>query len=150
MAAPTAPPNEVPVGSADLDAATDFVLAWFQALNYGLATGDADPLRRTTSLACFTCAAWVTQVQQQHDAGEHRDGGLVSLGGAAAVGMVGEDFVLRASIQQQPGTVSGGNASVRPVPAAGSVEVVDLRVGVSTASMDGKPRWTMKAITPPQ
>lgn len=150
VVAPTAAPAEVPAAPADLAAATDFVLAYVKALNYGLATGDADPLRRTTSLACFTCAGWVTQIQQQHDAGEHRDGGLLALGGAAAVGMVGDDFVLRASIQQQPGTISGGSGPARPVPAAGSTEVVDLQVGVSTASLDGRPRWTMKSITPPR
>lgn len=150
VVAPTAPPAEVPAAPSDLAAATDFVLAWFQALNYGLATGDADPLRSTTSLACFTCAGWVTQIQQQHDAGERRDGGLLALGGAAAVGMIGDDFVLRVSIQQQPGTIADGSGPARPVPAAGSTEVVDLQVGVSTASLDGTPRWRMKSITPPR
>jgi hypothetical protein len=148
--APSVAPTAVPVGAADLDAATDFVLAWFQTLNYGLSTGDADPLRRTTSLGCFTCAQWITQVQQQHDDGGTRTGGLVTLRDAALAGMIGDDYVIRASLQQQPGQVSTGTGSPRPVPAAGSTEIVDLQVGVSTASFDGQPRWTMKAITPPR
>jgi hypothetical protein len=148
--APSVAPNAVPVGAADLDAATDFVLAWFQTLNYGLASGDADPLRQTTSLGCFTCAGWITQVQEQHDRAEHREGGLVTLRDAALAGMVGQDYVIRASLQQQPGQIDNGLGASRAVPAAGTIEIVDLQVGVTTASLDGQARWAMKAITPPR
>jgi hypothetical protein len=148
--APTAAPAEVPVGNGDLDTATDFVLAWFQTLNYGLSSGDADPLRGTTSLGCFTCAAWIAQVQEQHDRREHRVAGLVDLRDAAVAGMVGKDYVIRASLQQQPGRIENGRGATQTVPAAGTVEIVDLQVGVTTASLDGRPRWTMKAITPPR
>lgn len=148
VVAPPTAPAAVPVGNGDLEGATDFVIAWFDTLNYGFSSGDADPLRRTTSLGCFTCVGWISEIQQQHDRAAHREGGLVVLRDAALAGMVGKDYVIRASLQQQPGRVTGTGAP-RAVPAAGSIEIVDLQVGISTTSLDGKPRWAMKSITPP-
>lgn len=150
---PSTAPDAVPVATVDLDTATTFVVAWFETLNYGLATGDADPLREMTGLGCFTCANWIIEIQTQADGGARREGGSVHVVdmarvAAAAPGGQPEDFTFRARLTRDAGELIAPDGTRTPLDASQG-EVVDLTVGLSTSTLTGETFWTMKSITAP-
>ncbi|GAB3056374.1 hypothetical protein GCM10027053_17060 [Intrasporangium mesophilum] len=126
----------------------DFLLTWVDVLNYGFATGDADPLRRSTAMGCYTCANWIIDVQTQRDKQLVRDGGRVRIDSAVFRGTTDGLFFFRASMTQDAGSLSDGRGKIVPIPASGP-EVVDLAVGISTSSITGAKSWTMKSIEAP-
>lgn len=138
----------MPTATPDRTVAGIFVLAWFETLNYGFATGDADPLRASVGLGCFTCANWIIEVQTQADEGLAREGGYVHVRDLVYLGPEGDDFLFRARLDRDPGTLTTADGSQTAL-AAGSGEVVDLRVGVVTSSLTDSSAWSMKAITAP-
>ena len=133
--APSTAPTPVAVAVVDTDTAVDFVMAWFELLNYGFASGDADPLRQSTGLGCFTCANWIREVQGMADQNAERSSAFIHVDGMALIGQADENFSFRASLVQDAGTLS--------------TEIVELTVGISTSSLSGARNWTMKSITPP-
>lgn len=145
---PAEPPPPVPVESPDETRAADFVLAWFETLNYGFATGDADPLRQAVTLGCFTCANWVIEVQTQADRDLDREGGYVHVRDLAYIGPTGEDFAFRAVLNRDPGALTAPDGTRTAVDAS-SGEVVDLTVGLSSSSLTNTTSWAMKAVTAP-
>jgi hypothetical protein len=138
----------VPISSADKATAGVFVLVWFETLDYGYATGDADPLRRTVTLGCFTCANWIIDVQTE--AAQHlaRQGGYVHVRQLVYVGPDRGDHVFRAVLDRDPGLLTAPDGTQTPVSAS-SGEVVELRVGLTTSALTGKTTWTMKSVTAP-
>ncbi|MGW5240179.1 DUF6318 family protein [Monashia sp. NPDC004114] len=142
------PPATVSTTSVDKDRAVDFLLTWVDVLNYGFATGDADPLRRSTAMGCYTCANWIIDVQTQRDKQLTRDGGRVRIDSAVFRGTTDGLFFFRASLTQDAGSLSDGRGKIVPIPASGP-EVVDLAVGISTSSVTGAKSWTMKSIEAP-
>jgi hypothetical protein len=124
------------------------VLVWFETLNYGYASGDADPLRNSVGMGCFTCANWIIEVQKQANDKLTRAGGYVHVRDLAYVGRVADDYTLRARLDRDPGVVTATDGTSKPV-AQGSGEVVELRVGLSSSSLTGRKAWTMKSITSP-
>lgn len=145
---PTVAPPPVSASSPDTTRAAIFALAWFETLNYGFATGDADPLRQSISLGCFTCANWVIEVQTQADRNLRREGGHVHVRDLVFVGPSGDDFVFRAVLNRDGGELiapDGGRTAV--VESTG--EEVDLSVGLSSSSLTGTTAWSMKGITAP-
>jgi hypothetical protein len=142
------PPATVSATSVDKDHAVDFLLTWVDVLNYGFATGDADPLRHSTAMGCYTCANWIIDVQTQRDQQLTRDGGRVRIDSAVFRGTAEGLFFFRASLTQDAGRLSDDRGQVVPIPASGP-EVVDLAVGISTSSITGAKSWTMKSIEAP-
>ena len=145
---PTTAPASVPVTPHTKTTAGVFVLVWFESLNYGFASGDANPLRQSTGLGCFTCANWITEIQNQADEKLTHEGGFVHVRDLAYVGPVDDDFLLRAVLDRDPGVVTAPDGTTTPVT-AGSGEVVELRVGVSTSTLSKKSFWTVKSLTTP-
>lgn len=152
---PSRAPEVVPASTVDLDAATTFVITWFETLNYGFATGDADPLRTSTGLGCFTCANWITEIQSQADQDVRRVGGSVHVVDMASVAVAPggrsgepEDFVFRARLSRDAGALVAADGTRTPLDASQG-EVVDLTVGLSTSSLTGETSWTMKSIAAP-
>ena len=133
--APTTAPSPVSVAVVDTDTAVDFVMTWFELLNYGFASGDADPLRRSTGLGCFTCANWIREVQTTADQNAERSSAFIHVDGMALIGQADQNFSFRASLVQDAGTLS--------------TEIVELTVGISTSSLSGARSWAMKSIVPP-
>ena len=143
----TAPPP-LPVATIDKTQAGIFVLVWVETLNYGYAHNDADPLRRSITLGCFTCANWVIDVQTHKNKGITQTGGAVHVRQLAYLGPTGTDFLFRALLDRDPGTTTTKSGVASPV--VGSTgQVVDLQVGVTTSSLTNNNAWTMKSITTP-
>jgi Family of unknown function (DUF6318) len=147
-APPTQAPVRVPVTSPDKTKAGIFVLVWFETLNYGYATGDADPLRKAVGLGCFTCANWIIEVQTGANKKMTRTGGFVHVRDLAYVDRVEDDYRFRAVLDRDPGVVTAPDGTPTAVT-RGSGEVVELRVGISTSTLSGRRFWTMKSITAP-
>lgn len=144
-----AKPAVVAADVADKAHAVDFVVAWFQGLNRAFATGDADVLRESTGLGCFTCQNWVIEIQDLSDGGLTRRGGQVELGTVVYRGRQGENFLFRASLTRRAGAlVDASGATVGTLPESGQ-QVVDLMVGVSTSSVTGNKSWTMRSVAEP-
>jgi hypothetical protein len=145
---PTRAPAPVPVDSPDKTTAGIFVLVWFETLDYGYASGDADPLRRSVGLGCFTCANWIIEVQAQANKKLTRAGGYVHVRDLAYVDRVEDDYRFRAVLDREPGVVAAPDGT-RSAVTQSSGEVVELRVGLSTSTLSGRKSWTMKSITSP-
>lgn len=142
---PTLAPEPVPVTTLERDEAVDAVLRFFDALNYGFAHGDADPLRRVSTLGCSGCVGWVQEIQRMADAGQHQRGGWVRVVGMTATGASGDQFAFRASLLREPGEVVEGATAV-PVSAAGKGELVDVVVAPRTSGVSGTTVWTLVAM----
>jgi hypothetical protein len=145
---PTQAPEAVPVSSPDKTTAGIFVLVWFETLDYGYASGDADPLRRTVTLGCFTCANWIIEVQTQ--ATEHlvRKGGYVHVRQLVFVESDKGDYVFRAVLGRDPGVLAAPDGKLTPIsPSSG--EQIELRAGLTKSEITGKTTWTMKSVTTP-
>jgi hypothetical protein len=138
----------VPIGSPDKTTAGIFVLVWFETLDYGYASGDADPLRKAVGLGCFTCANWIIEVQTQANKKMTRTGGYVHVRDLVYVDRVEDDYRFRAVLDRDPGVVTAPDGT-RTAVTQGSGEVVELRVGLSTSTLSGRKFWTMKSITSP-
>jgi hypothetical protein len=145
---PTKAPGAVPVNAPDKTTAAIFVLVWFETLDYGYASGDADPLRRTVTLGCFTCANWIIEVQTQATNHLVRTGGYVHVRQLVYVGPDKDDYVFRAVLDREPGVLVAPDGIETPVSAS-SGEVVELRVGLTTSALTRKTTWTMKSVTTP-
>lgn len=144
----TAAPQAVPVDSPDKTTAGIFVLVWFETLNYGYATGDADPLRKSVALGCFTCVNWIKEVQTQADKRMRRTGGFVHVRNLAFTGTSGKDFRFRAALDRDPGALTTPDGATEPVvPGAG--EVVDLLVGIATSTLTKSKMWVMQSVAAP-
>lgn len=139
----------MPVDSPNKTTAGIFVLVWFETLNYGYATGDADPLRKTATLGCFTCVNWIKEVQTQADQRMRRTGGFVHVRDLAFTGSEGKDFRFRAALDRDAGVLTAPDGSTEPVvPGAG--EVVDLRVGIATSHLTTASKlWVMQSVAAP-
>ncbi len=146
--APTTAPAPLPVATVDKTQAGIFILVWVETLNYGYAQNDADPLRKSISLGCFTCANWVIDVQTHKNDGVTQTGGAVHVRQLVYLGPANADFRFRALLDRDPGVSTGKDGTTTPV--IGSTgQVVDLQVGVSTSGLTGKKSWTIKSITAP-
>lgn len=139
---PAAAPSAVVVRAGDRAEAVDAVLRFFDALNYGYAHADADPLRRMSALSCSPCVGWIEDVQHLEDAGRHQDGGWVRVVGMTAAGAQDGRFAFRASLLREPGSVVGAGGAT-PVVAGGKGELVDLVVSPETSSVSGETTWTV-------
>ncbi len=144
---PTTAPTALPVSTITRGAAVDAVLAFFDALNHGLQTGDADPMRRMAAMSCGPCTEWVMRVQRQHDEGVRQQGGRIYVVGMVALGEDGVDFLFRASVLQESGTLTGPDGTPRPIAAGGKAELIDLRVGPDLSVRAAGPQWMVKTIT---
>lgn len=142
---PTAPPQPLSVAAVDRDGAVDAVMRFFDALNYGYARGDADPLRAMSTLGCSACVGWVQDVQRMADEHRHQDGGWIRVVGMQATGAAGGQFAFRASLLREPGTVEGDGTST-PVVAGGKGDLVDLVVAPQASSVTGRTTWTVVAM----
>ena len=148
-AAPSVAPS---LPGTDVDTAEqgrEFVLAYVETLNYGYATGDADPLRAVTSLSCFTCQQWIIEIATLEEEGLTREGGslLVSTIGTVG-GTVGGGYQYRVVLDRLPGQVrdaTGSNAATFEA----STEIVDVTVGLETSGLTGATSWTTTSVTAP-
>jgi hypothetical protein len=144
----TAPPT-VPASDRDQTTAGVFVLAWFETLNYGLATGDADPLREAVGLGCFTCANWIIEVQRQADLDLTRAGGFVHVRDLVLVAEQEDGtYTFRATLDRDPGTLTAPDGTTAPVD-EGRGEVVDVVVGTTTSTLVDRTAWVVRSITAP-
>lgn len=147
-APPTGAPEPVPAEKVDQTTAGIFVLVWFETLNYAFVSGDADPLRQSVGLGCFSCTNWISQVQTHSDLSQTQTGGFIHVRDLALVGPVQKDFLFRTVLDQDPGVVQAKNGTQKPIP-QGRGEVVEIRVGISTSSISGRSMWTVKSLTAP-
>ena len=140
---------QVPVKSPDKTKAAIFVLVWFETLDYSYASGDADPLRQTIALGCFTCANWIIEAQTQADKKLTRVGGYVHVRDLAYIGPAkGGDYRFRAVLNRDPGVLTSPDGTKTAI-ASSSGEMVDLLVGLKTSSLTGTTSWLMKSVTTP-
>ena len=147
--APATAPTALPVTTVDETQAGIFILVWVETLNYGYAHSDANPLRQSISLGCFTCANWVIDVQTHENNGITQVGGAVHVRQLVFLGPAGDGFSFRALLDRDPGATTAKNGTTTAI--IGSTgEVVDLRVTVTTSSLTKKKAWTMTSITAPQ
>jgi hypothetical protein len=145
---PTKTPGIVPIKPPDKTTAGIFVLVWFETLDYGYASGDADPLRQTVTLGCFTCANWIIEVQTQANKHLERTGGYLHVRQLVFVESVKGDYVFRAVLDRDPGVLAAPDGKLTPIsPSSG--EQVELRVGLTKSEITGKTTWTMKSVTTP-
>jgi hypothetical protein len=121
---------------------------WFETLDYGYASGEADPLRRTVTLGCFTCANWIIEVQSQATKHLDRTGGYVHVRQLVFIESDKEDYVFRAVLDRDPGVLAAPDGTLTPVSAS-SGEQVELRVGVTESALTGKTTWTMRSVSTP-
>lgn len=146
--APSTAPSLPATNVEDVDRARDFVLAYVETLNYGYATGDADPLRKVTSLSCFTCQQWIIEIATLEEEGLTREGGSVLV---STIGTVGETttggFQFRVVLDRLPGEVTDGEGDSIAFDA--STEIVDVAVGVQTSGITGDTTWTMSTVQAP-
>jgi hypothetical protein len=145
---PARAPGAVPTTSPDKTTAGTFVLVWFETLNYGYRAGDADPLRQTVTLGCFTCVNWILEVQNQADKHLKRTGGYVHVRELLFDKTDKGDYIFRAALDRDPGVLAAPDGTETPISAS-SGEVVELRVGLTKSGLTGKTSWTMKSVTTP-
>lgn len=142
---PSRAPDPLPVAAVDRDAAVDAVMRFFDALNYGYAHGDANPLRTMSALGCSACVGWVQDVQRMSDAHRHQEGGWIRVVGMQATGSADGQFAFRASLLREPGVLEGDGTST-PVVAGGKGDLVDLVVAPQDSSVTGRTTWTVVAM----
>ena len=146
---PVTAPRPLPVDKVDDTQAGIFVLVWVVTLNYGYAHNDADPLRASISLGCFTCSNWVIDIQNRKNDGTSQTGGGIHIRQLVLLGASGGNFQFRALLDRDPGETTGQDGTNNPVPGS-TGQIVDMTVGPTTSSLSGKSSWTMKSITEPQ
>lgn len=143
--APTLPATDVDTA----EQGREFVLAYVETLNYGYATGDADPLRAVTSLSCFTCQQWIIEIATLEEEGLTREGGSLLVSTIGTVGRtVGSGYQYRVVLDRLPGQVvdaAGSNAATFEA----STEIVDVTVGLETSGLTGATTWTTTSVTAP-
>jgi Family of unknown function (DUF6318) len=145
---PTKAPGVVPIKPPDKTTAGIFVLVWFETLDYGYATGDADPLRQSVTLGCFTCANWIIEVQTQANKHLERTGGYIHVRQLVFVESDKGDYVFRAVLDRDPGVLAAPDGKLTPIsPSSG--EPVELRVGLTKSALTNKTTWTMKSVATP-
>jgi len=157
VSAPAAPayvaPSVAPsLPATDIDTSEqgrEFVLAYFETLNYGYATGDADPLRAVTSLSCFTCQQWIIEIATLQEEGLTREGGSLLVSTIGTVGQaVGGGYQFRVELDRLPGQVTDASGE-NTLEFGASTEFVDITVGLQTSGLTGETTWTTSSVTAP-
>ncbi len=143
---PSTRPAPVTATAVQRDDAVDAVVRFFDALNYGYATNDADPLRTMSTLDCSPCVAWIQEIQRNHDEGRRQVGGFVRLLEMRADGQQQHRFLFRAVLVREAGTITGPTATT-PVVGAGKAELVDIVVSVQQSAATGMTSWVLTAMT---
>lgn len=137
--------------ATDVDTAEqgrEFVLAYVETLNYGYATGDADPLRAVTSLSCFTCQQWIIEIASLEQEGLTREGGSLLVSTIGTVGETAGRYQYRVVLDRLPGQVTdaSGDNTLTFEP---STEIVDVSVGLETSGITGETTWTTTSVAAP-
>lgn len=150
---PYEPPSVAPsLPATDVDTveqSREFVLTYFETLNYGYATGESDPLAAITSLSCFTCQQWIIEIATLEEEGLTRVGGSLLV---STIGTVGQttngDYQFRVVLDRLPGEITDATGeNTRTFEA--STEIIDVAVGLETSGITGNTTWTMSSVTPP-
>jgi hypothetical protein len=112
LRAPSRAPH-LPVSQPTVAGARDFVLFWFDTLNYSLAHGDDDLLVAHTGAGCRQCSGWLLGINRWK--GEHLTlaGGLTyPLGLAIGPFSSTEPVSFAATFANSPATLTSGDGTV--------------------------------------
>jgi hypothetical protein len=143
---PTVAPRAVTATTSTQDASVDFVLAYLDALNYGYAHGDADPLRTMSALSCAPCVNWIKDIETRKSTGARQSGGVIRIVGMRSLGASSGAWAFRASLWRESGTTTLSSGTATPLSA--QAELVDILVAPQTSALTGSTTWQVVAITP--
>ncbi len=144
---PTSPPTPVPFEAMDRETGAHAVQVFLDAVNYGFARNDADPLRDVSSLGCMGCLGWIKEIDTRARDGRTQRGGAIRLVRANLIEESPQVLTFVVSMVRESGEVRDGNGGVTPIP-AGAAELAELQVGPSESMVTGRKTWNVHTMTP--
>jgi hypothetical protein len=141
LRAPSRVPQLPPTATRPtVEGAKDFVLFWFDTLNYSLAHSDDDLLASHTGAGCRQCSGWLIGISRWRSEGLQLDGGLsYPLGLAVGPFSATEPVTFAATFANSPATLTDAAGTVVGRYPGGST-----RGGLTVLWANG--RWQMADV----